>query len=338
MWTESRLDHALAKPSVALIEDMKRIGGDILVLGAGGKMGPSLCALAQNAARAAGIEKKVYAVSRFGDAETVRRLEEQGITVLPTDLLKEGALDELPDAENVIFMAGKKFGTNGQEPYTWAMNAWLPALVAQRYRNARIVAFSSGNLYPIVRAVSGGAAESVAPAPVGEYPQSVLARERCFEYGSLQYGTKVLLFRLNYAIDLRYGVLYDIARKVYSGETVSVSNPCFNCIWQGDANAIAIRCLLHGSSPAAKLNVTGPETVSVRYAAERFAQLFQVEPKISGEEPNDAYLSNSAECVRLFGYPSVCLDQMIRWQAEWILQGGRSLDKPTHFEEREGNY
>ncbi len=338
MWTEAKLDKMLASPSTALIEDMKKINGDIIILGAGGKMGPTLCILAKNAIKEAGIDKKVYAVSRFSDPIATKLLQDEGVITISADLLEHGALDKLPDVENVIFMAGRKFGTNGQEPYTWSMNAWLPSLVAERYKDSNIVAFSSGNLYPIVPACSGGVTEEVNPLPTGEYPQSVLARERCFEYGSLQYGTKVLIYRLNYAIDLRYGVLYDIASKVYAGEELSISNSCFNCIWQGDANEIAIRSLLHTSSPAAKLNVTGPETVSVRYAATEFGKLFGKEPILTGEELNDAYLSNAGECFDLFGYPSVCLKQMIKWQAEWIMSGGRILNKPTHFEERKGKY
>ncbi len=338
MWTEAKLDKMLTTPSAALVEDMKKIKGDIIILGAGGKMGPTLCILAKNAIAQAGIDKKVYAVSRFSDPIATKLLQDEGVITISADLLEHGALDKLPDVENVIFMAGRKFGTNGQEPFTWSMNAWLPSLVAERYKNSNIVAFSSGNLYPIVPACSGGVTEEVNPLPTGEYPQSVLARERCFEYGSLQYGTKVLLYRLNYAIDLRYGVLYDIASKIYAGEELSISNSCFNCIWQGDANEIAIRSLLHTGSPATKLNVTGPETVSVRYVANEFAKLFGKEAKLTGEELNDAYLSNAAQQFKLFGYPSVCLKQMIEWQAEWIMAGGRILNKPTHFEERKGKY
>ena len=338
MWTEDKLNQMLITPSSGLIEDMKKIEGDIMILGAGGKMGPTLCTLAKNAINAAGLDKKVYAVSRFSDPFATKLLQDAGVTTISADLLAEGALDSLPNVENIIFMAGRKFGTDGQEPFTWGMNAMLPSLVARRFKDSNIVAFSSGNIYPIVPACTGGVSEDIKPVPVGEYPQSVMARERCFEYGSLEYGTKVLLYRLNYAIDLRYGVLYDIASKVWAGEEISIANACFNCIWQGDANEIAIRSLLHTSSPAAKLNVTGPEIVSVRYAATEFAKLFGKEAKLVGEELNDAYLSNAAEQFKLFGYPSVCLKQMIQWQAEWIMEGGRILNKPTHFEERKGKY
>lgn len=338
MWTEERLDALMTQPSPAFVEDMKRIEGDIMILGAGGKMGPTLALLAKNACKAAGIEKTIYAVSRFSDPLARKLLEDGGVTVISSDLMKPGALAELPDCKNIIYMAGRKFGTDGQEAMTWAMNAWLPAHVAERYRGSNIVVFSSGNIYPIVPAASGGATEETRPGPIGEYTQSVLARERCFEYSALEYGTKVLMFRLNYAIALRYGVLYDIASKVYNGETIRLENGCFNCIWQGDANEIAIRSLLHCDSPATKLNVTGPEIISVRWAAKEFAKLFGVEAKLEGEEKPDAYLVNAAKCFDLMGYPNVKLAQMVRWQAEWIQQGGRALNKPTHFEERKGSY
>jgi len=333
MFDEKQLTERLITPSARLAEDMKKLSGSLLVLGAGGKMGPTLCALA----RRAGVEK-VTAVSRFSDPEALKLLHDEGVRTISADLLEPGVLDHLPDADHVIFMAGRKFGTDGQEPYTWAMNAWLPTLAAQRYRNANTVVFSSGNIYPLTPAASGGATEQTPIAAVGEYPQSVLARERIYEYASLAYGTKVLLFRLNFAIDLRYGVLYDIASKVLAGEEIALGNSCFNCIWQGDANEAALRSLLHTASPAARLNVTGPETISVRYAAERFAKLFGCEAKVTGEEKADAVLSNSAHMVHLMGYPSTGMEEMIDMQAEWLLSGGRTLNKPTHFEQRGGKF
>lgn len=338
MWTEESLDELLVTPSDALVEDMKKIKGDILILGAGGKMGPTLAVLAKNAIKKANLDKKVYAVSRFSDKDAIKLLEDNDVIMISCDLLESGAVAKLPEIENVIFMAGRKFGTDGQEPFTWAMNAWLPALVAEKYRKSNIVVFSSGNIYPIVPAYTGGTTEETKLNPIGEYPQSCLARERCFEYGSLQYGTPVLIYRLSYAIALRYGVLYDIASKVWNGETIRISNASFNCIWQGDANEIAIRSLLHVSSPANKLNVTGPEIISVRYAAEQFAKLFHKECKLEGEELGDAFLANTAKMTNLFGYPKVSLGEMIKWQAEWIMSGGKVLNKPTHFEERKGTY
>lgn len=338
MWSEERLNQMLTEPSEALVNDMKKIQGDILILGAGGKMGPSLALLAGNAVKKAGIQKKIYAVSRFSDTEVQAALIKQGINVISADLLENGAFDTIPEVENVIFMAGRKFGTDGQEPFTWAMNAWLPSLVAEKFKKSRIVVFSSGNIYPIVPSYSGGSTEETKLNPVGEYPQSCLARERCFQYGSLKYGTEVLIYRLNYAIALTYGVLYDIASKVWNQETIHISNASFNCIWQGDANEIAIRSLLHTKSPAQMLNVTGPETIGVRYIAEEFARLFHKECLIEGTETSDSFLSNTAKMTSLFGYPKVSLGQMIKWQAEWIMEGGKSINKPTHFEERKGSY
>lgn len=339
-WTEEKLDALLTCPSQALIEDMKRIQGDILVLGAGGKMGPTLCLLIQNAICKAGLsqEKKVIAVSRFSDPLVVRLLTEHHIQLISRDLLTPGALDDLPDAPNVIYMAGRKFGTDGQEYLTWAMNTWLPSRVAERYKNSRIVVFSSGNIYPKVPIRSGGATEETPTEPVGEYCMSCQGRERMFEYAARCFGTKIALYRLNYAVDLRYGVLYDLARNILEGNPISVTTPSFNCIWQGDANEAAVRLLLHASSDVFRLNVTGPETAGVRETALKLGQLLKKEPVFTGEESDTAYLNNAGKMFSLFGYPSVPLETLIKWQAEWILDGGRVLNKPTHFEERKGSY
>ncbi len=338
MWTEERLDGLLTNPSRRLVEDMARIDGDIMILGAGGKMGPSLALLAKKAIALSSTVKRVIAVSRFTDPFAVRLLEENGIEAVSTDLLEDGALDALPDAPNIIFMAGRKFGTDGQEVLTWAMNAWLPSLVARRYRNSRIVVFSSGNIYPMMPVCSGGATEETTPGPVGEYGMSCLGRERMFEYGSRTYGTPVFLLRLNYAVDLRYGVLHDIASNIAAGIPIQVSTACFNCIWQGDANEMALRSLLHARSPAVRMNITGPETVSIRQAAGALGGYLGITPVFAGEEEDMAVLSNAAKAMAMFGKPSVPLATLFRWQAEWILQGGRTLGKPTHFEERKGAF
>lgn len=338
MWTEERLNELLTTPSAALIEDMKRIKGDILVLGAGGKMGPSLCVLAKNAARAAGVEKRVIAVSRGSDPIAAALMRENGVEIINADLLKREQLEALPAVENVIYMAGRKFGTNGNEWQTWAMNATLPAFVAEKYKASNIVVFSSGNVYPIVPVSSGGCTEKTPPAPRGEYAMSCLARERAFEYAANTYGTRVLLYRLNFAVDLRYGVLFDLADKIRREEPISLATPVFNLIWQGSANEMAIRSLLHTASPARVLNVTGPETVSIRRAALEIGEYLGKAPVFEGEEGNDAYINNAERAMELFGYPAVSLHTLIRWQAEWLLDGGRTLDKPTHFEERKGKY
>jgi nucleoside-diphosphate-sugar epimerase len=338
MWTEDTLDDLLTAPSQRLVRDMERVEGDILILGAGGKMGPSLALLAKKAVALSSCEKRIITVSRFTDPIAARLMEQNGIEAIPADLLEDGALDALPDAPNVIFMAGRKFGTDGQEALTWAMNAWLPALVAKRYRRSRIVVFSSGNIYPMVPVHSGGATEETAPGPVGEYGMSCLGRERMFEYGSIAYGTPVLLYRLNYAVDLRYGVLHDIASNILAGIPIQAATPSFNCIWQGDANEMALRSLLLARSPANRMNITGPETVSTRQAARVLGKHLGVEPVFAGEGQELAYLSNAAKAMEAFGYPSVSMETMLRWQAEWILQGGRALGKPTHFEERKGTF
>ncbi|MBQ9797082.1 MAG: NAD(P)-dependent oxidoreductase [Clostridia bacterium] len=338
MWTEEKLNELLTTPSEALIEDMKRIKGDITVLGAGGKMGPTLCVLAKNAIRAAGVQKRVIAVSRGSDPIAIELLQKNGVEFVACDLLDKESLYALEETENVIYMAGKKFGTDGNEWQTWGMNATLPAFVADKFRKSNVVVFSSGNVYPIVPLSHGGCNEEVKPAPVGEYAMSCLARERAFEYAANTYGTKVLIYRLNFAVDLRYGVLFDLANKIQKGEPISLATPAFNLIWQGNANEIALRSLLHTAAPARVLNVTGPETVNIRSAAIELGKHLGREPIFSCEAGNDAYLNDASLSFELFGYPTVSLKTLIRWQAEWILDGGRTLDKPTHFEERKGSY
>ncbi len=338
-WNENILNEMLTTPSKGLIEDISRINGDIMVLGAGGKMGPDICILAARAIKEASIKKNVFAVSRFSDANAAKRLEDEGITVISADLLNDDELKNLPECENIIFMAGRKFGTDGNEYLTWGMNSWLPCMVAKKFRNSKIVVFSSGNLYPKVPVVNGGATEDIAPDPIGEYPMSCLARERAFEYAAKALGTSVCIMRLNYAIDLRYGVLHDIAQTILSDKAINLSAmPSFNCIWQKDANEAALRLLLHTSKTANIVNVTGPETADVKATAETLGQLLGKDVAFTGEKAETAYLNNAEKMFKMFGYPSVSLDTMIEWQAEWILQGGRSLGKPTHFEERNGKY
>lgn len=338
MWTEEKLDEMLTEPSPALVEDVKKIKGDLMILGAGGKMGPTLAILARKAFDRAGHPGRVWAVSRFSDPIAKNLLQNHGVETISTDLMEAGSLEKLPDAENIIFMAGRKFGTDGEEYLTWGMNAILPSLVIHRFPKARFVAFSSGNIYPMLPAYTGGATEQTKPDPIGEYAMSCLARERVFEYASQVLGTKVFAYRLNYAVDLRYGVLYDIARKVWAEEPVSLETPCFNCIWQGDANEIAIRGLLLAESPVRRMNITGPEIVSVQYAAEMFGNLFHKPVQFTGVPGEKSLLNNSAQCLAAFGYPRVSIETLIEWQAQWMLDGGRNLGKPTHFEERKGSF
>jgi nucleoside-diphosphate-sugar epimerase len=331
---EQQLEDQLSRPSEADIASLAELEGGILILGAAGKMGPSLARLARRAAP----RKSIIAVARFTNAEMQGQLAAQGIETIKADLLEPGALSSLPDILNVIFMAARKFGTTGAEYLTWAMNTYLPGLVAERYRNSRIVVFSTGNVYPLVPVNQGGATESTSVAPVGEYAQSALGRERMFEYGSSQWGTPVTILRLNYAIDLRYGVLLDIALAVFEKRRVNPSMGSVNVIWQGDANSIALRALSRCQSPPLVLNVTGPETLSVRYIAHEFAKRFNTEPVFAAEESGTALLSNAGRTHALFGYPSVTVQQMIDWTAEWILGGGPILGKPTHFQVRDGRF
>lgn len=336
--TISELESKLSEPSDRLIEDLSKLDGDILILGVGGKMGPSLAKLVKRGIEAAGIKAKVTGVSRFSSGDLRGELESAGIETIAADLLDEAALAKLPSARNVIYMAGNKFGTTGREYFTWAMNAYLPGRVAEKFPRSRIVAFSSGNIYPLTHIGSGGASEETPPAPIGEYAQSCLGRERVFEYFSRKNGTPLVNFRLNYAIDLRYGILLEIAKAVKEGTPIDVSMGQVNVIWQGDANEMAIRSLLLCDSPPVTLNITGPETVSVRWMAERFGELLGTVPQFTGTEQSTALLNNASQSHRLFGYPRVTLRQMMEWTAGWVEAGGNTLNKPTHFQERAGAF
>ena len=312
--------------------------GDLVILGVGGKIGPGLARRAGRAAQAAGAKMRIIGTAHHPEALAAGPLVAAGVEIQGVNLLDPASFATLPDAANVIFLAGRKFGSSGAESLTWAMNAYVPALVAERYRRSRIVAFSSGNIYPFVPVVSGGATEAVAPEPLGEYAQSVLARERMIEYFSACHGTPAALLRLNYAVELRYGVLLDIGAKVFAGRSVDVTMGAANVIWQGDVNSITLRCLAHCQSPPLVLNMTGPETLSIRAVARRFGELFGKEPVLEGQEGSQAVLNNAAVCHRMFGYPSVTVDQIIKWTAHWIKSGGVTLNKPTHFETRDGRF
>ncbi|MFO7611132.1 MAG: NAD-dependent epimerase/dehydratase family protein [Clostridia bacterium] len=338
MKTVIELEKVMCRPTDSLTRDIKNIDGDIMVLGAGGKMGPTLCKLAINAIRSAGLSKKVYAVSRFSDLDAAKDLEEHGIAVIKADLLDDHTLASLPDANNIIYMAGRKFGTSEDQSLTWAMNTYLPGRVADRFRNSRIVVFSTGNVYPFVPVDSGGCREDDPVGPIGIYANSCLGRENIFIYFSRQNGTPVLLFRLNYAIDMRYGVLLEIANAVKSGKPIDVTTGYFNAVWQGYANEAAIRSLLHCENPPAVLNVTGPETISARETAMKFASIFKTAAIFTGKEKDAALLSNASRCMDLFGKPGILLDEMISMTAEWVLNNGETLGKPTHFQERDGRY
>ena len=338
MKTVYELDEFMCKPSGALLKDIADIDGDIMVLGAGGKMGPTLCKLTANAINKAGINKNIIAVSRFSNEDHAIDLKNNGIQIIKADLLNEDNLAALPDVPNIIYMAGRKFGTSEDQSLTWAMNAYLPGRVADRFKNSRIVAFSTGNVYPFVDVDSGGCTETDPTGPVGIYANSCLGRENIFRYFSKKNGTPTLIFRLNYAIDLRYGVLLEIARTVKAGLPLHITTGYFNIIWQGYANEAAVRCLLHCGSPAEIMNITGIETVSARETAEKFADIFGIRAQFAGIEQDTALLSNASRCMELFGTPEVSLDDMIMLTAEWVKNEGETLDKPTHFQEREGKF
>ena len=333
-----QLYQELLQPSESLISDIKKLDGDILILGAGGKMGPALAKLAKQAVDKAGVAKKVIAASRFSEPGLEQELHNSGIETYTADLLEDDQLNRLPDVKNVLYLAGQKFGTTGKESFTWAMNAYLPGRVAQRYQKSRIVVFSTGNVYPLSPVSLGGLTEQHPTGPVGEYAQSCLGRERIFQYSSLKYNTPIFIYRLNYANDVTYGVLLEIAKSVSEEKPLDVSMGHVNVIWQGDANEIAIRALHHCDVPAKIVNITGHETISVRWVAQQFGKLFGKTPQFINEEQSTALLSNAAESIRLFGDARVTVKQMIELVAEWIKQGGKIINKPTHFQEREGQF
>ena len=336
--TEVQLASYLSEPTTEVVEEIAALEGDILILGVGGKMGPTLAKQAKRAVDAAGVSKRVIGVSRFSTPGVREALHEDGIETIVANLLSEECLQNLPDTQNVILMAGRKFGSIDNESLTWAMNGYMPGRVAEKFRSSRLVVFSTGNVYPLTPVSHGGATENSPVGPIGEYAQSCLSRERICTYFSSQFGTPMAILRLNYAIDLRYGILLDIAKKVYAEEPISLQMGNVNVIWQGDANAIALRAFSHCQSPPLVLNVTGPETVSIRYLASCFGAIFNKSPHFAGEEASTALLSNASRCHQLFGYPRVSLGQMIEWVAEWVRIGGETLHKPTHFEVRDGKF
>jgi nucleoside-diphosphate-sugar epimerase len=336
---DAELNEYMSRPTPDLIDALGRLGGDLVLLGIAGKMGVTMGMLAVRALRAAGSRARVIGVSRFSEAGSREVLERAGVATIQCDLLDPDAVARLPDASDVIFLAGRKFGTSGGgEALTWAMNAIAPAHAARRYRGSRIVALSTGCVYPQVEGATGGCREDDAVGPVGEYAMSTLARERVFEHASRSEGTPVCLVRLNYSLDLRYGVIHDIARQVIAGEPVDVSTPLFNGVWQGDANRMVLRCLEHCATPAAVLNVTGPETLSVAHVATDLGRQLGKPVSFAGVPAARQWLNDAGRAIDLFGYPAVSPATVLRWTGAWMAGGGRSLGKPTHFAASDGRF
>lgn len=329
-----QLEDLIATPTRGLVEDFRRLEGDLMVLGVGGKVGPSLAVMAKRAAP----NKRVIGVARFSDPEVRAYLEASGVETLPCDLLDSAAVAKLPKLPNQIFMAGKKFGTAGQEPYTWAMNAVVPTLVGEQFDKTRFVAFSTLCIYPFAPVDGPGSPESTTPTPVGEYPNSCVARERVFQYYSEIRQSPGALARLNYAIDLRYGVLRDIGLRVFRGEPIDLRTGVANVIWQGESTAHILRCLLHGTIPASPINIGLPKPAPVRAVAEAFGKHFGRQPIFNGQEQPTAWYNDTSRANSLFGPTTVDLETMIRWNAHWIQQGYPAYDKPTHYEQREGTF
>lgn len=338
MKTLSELHEALTTPSLALVDDLRATSGDVVVLGAAGKLGPSLVGLAVRGLVEAGSSARIHAVSRFGDQAVAEELRAAGANVIASDVSDDNALAALPDAENVVFLVGAKFGTRGNEHATWATNTFLPGRVAARYRDSRIVALSTGNVYPLVPTGSGGATETDPVGPVGEYAMSCLGRERIFTHVAREHGTPLALIRLNYAVEMRYGILVDLGRQILAGEPVDVTTGRVNVVWQGYANEVILRALRHASTPELVLNLTGAETLSVRRLACRLGAALGRDAAFVGEEAPTALLADASRCHDLFGYPARSPDGLIADVAEWLLAGGTVLDKPTKFQVRDGAF
>jgi len=335
---DDELEELLSRPSPTVIDSLRRAPGDVIVLGAGGKMGPSLTTMIRRAANELGDGRAVIAVSRFSSDPAATRLTDAGVTVVRADLSNRNALARLPDAPNVVYMAGQKFGTRDLPSLTWAVNTLVPAMVAERFAGSRLVAFSTGNVYPLSPADGAGSRETDPLTPLGEYANSCVGRERVLEHVSRTLGARIAIVRLNYAVDLRYGVLVDIAHHLVADEPVPVGMGYVNVIWQGDANAQAIRCLELAASPPFVVNVTGADKLSVRDAATRLAELLDVRVRFEGTEAADALLSDTTRARSLFGEPSVPTATLMEWVASWVAGGGTRLGKATKFEVRDGRY
>lgn len=335
---EAQLEQMLSEPTDAATTALAESSGDVLLLGAGGKMGPSLARMVRRASDRAHVERRIIAVSRFGDRQLEASLHQDGVGTIRGDLLDERFVDALPDAPNVIFMTGSKFGTSDKAWLTWAMNVYLPSVICRRFRASRLLVFSSGNVYPFVPVDSGGSREQDAPEPVGEYGMSVLGRERMFEYFSRRDSIPVSIVRLNYAVEMRYGVLVDLAQQVFTGRKVDLTMGFVNVIWQADANAMSLAALADADSPPYIVNVAGPERLSIEETCTQFGQLMDRSVQFAGAAQQTALLSNAQRAIERYGRPRVTADQIIQWTADWIQRGARTFSKPTHFQVRDGKF
>jgi nucleoside-diphosphate-sugar epimerase len=335
---ERTLEQWLSEPTPAATQAMARVAGDVIVLGAGGKMGLSLTTMLRRASDRAGVSRRIVAVSRFGDRDARRSFDERGIETLAGDLLDERFIAQLPPCENVIFMTGMKFGSQQNAPLTWAMNVYLPALVCRHFAGSRLLAFSTGNVYPLVAPETGGSVETDPLGPVGEYAMTAVGRERMFQYFSQRERLPVVIVRLNYAVEMRYGVLADLARQVFAGETVDLSMGYANVIWQGDANAMSLCALADAAVPPTIVNVAGPEIFRTRQVCEALAERLGMPVRFANEPAPTALLNNASYAFQRYGRPRVTLDKLIDWTAQWVAAGGASLNKPTHFQARDGRF
>ena len=333
-----QLDELLSQPTPGVIDTLARLDGDLLILGVGGKMGPTLARMAAEASRASGVKRRVIGVARFSRPELPEWLRRHGVEPLTCDLLDPVQLAKLPPAANVVVMTALKFGSSGRPGDTWAVNCWMPAEVCRRFADSRIAGFSTGNVYPLVPVTSGGSLETDPLVPVGEYAASCVGRERLYDYFSRRQGTRLAIVRLNYACELRYGVLVDLARQVLAGDPIDLSMGAVNVIWQGDANAMTLQSLGRAASPPFVINVAGPETLSVRRVCEHFGQLLGKEPRFTGSEGSEALLSSGQLGHQLFGYPRVSIRQLCAWIADWLARGQPLLDKPTKFQVKDGTF
>jgi dTDP-4-dehydrorhamnose reductase len=332
------LEEVLSEPTPGVAATLAKLEGDLIVLGVAGKMGPSLARMIKRASDTAGTKRRVIGVARFSARDVEAKLRRDGIETIPCDLLDESAVERLPEAPNVLYLAGMKFGATGQEAMTWAMNSYLPAVVSKKYRRSRIVALSTGNVYGLTPVKDGGSVESDPPMPVGEYAMSCLGRERIFEYFSRQLRTPMSLIRLNYACDLRYGVLVDLAQRVWSGSVIDLAMGYFNTIWQGDANAMILQAFGHAACPPLIFNVTGAETLAVREVCERLGEIMERRVKFTGTEASTALLSDAGQALNSFGPPRINAEKLVGWVADWVMRDGPLLGKATHFESREGRF